>query len=84
VIAFVLSVVACAVLVFAGMPTTLNYVSTFLPAGMVSAVEGMSFQVHFDSMQRGILQFQDIAYFLLLIVGWVAACAIVLDERKAS
>ncbi len=51
---------------------------------MVSAVEGMSFQVHFDSMQRGILQFQDIAYFVLLIVGWVAACAIVLDERKAS
>ncbi len=84
VIAFVLSVVACAVLVFAGMPTTLNYVSSFLPAGMVSAVEGMSFQVHFDSMQRGILQFQDIAYFVLLIVGWIAACAIVLDERKAS
>ncbi len=84
VIAFVLSVVACAVLVFAGMPTTLNYVSTFLPPGMVSAVKGMSFQVHFDSMQRGILQFQDIAYFILLIVGWVAACAVVLDERKAS
>ncbi len=33
VISFVLSVVACAVLVFAGMPTTLNYLSTFLPAG---------------------------------------------------
>ncbi|MDY0355891.1 MAG: ABC transporter permease [Sedimentisphaerales bacterium] len=84
VIAFVLSVVACAVLVFAGMPTTLNYVSTFLPPGMVAAVEGMSFQVHFDSMQRGILQFKDLAYFVLLIAGWVAACAIVLDERKAS
>ncbi|MDI9432201.1 MAG: ABC transporter permease [Planctomycetota bacterium] len=84
VIAFVLSVVACAVLVFAGMPTTLNYVSTFLPPGMVAAVEGMSFQVHFDSIQRGILQFKDLAYFVLLIAGWVAACAIVLDERKAS
>ena len=84
VIAFVLSVVACAVLVFAGMPTTLNYVSTFLPPGMVAAVEGMSFQVHFDTMQRGILQFKDVAYFILLIAGWVAACAIVLDERKAS
>lgn len=84
VIAFVLSVLACAILVVAGMPTTLNYVSSFLPAGMVSAVEGMSFQVHFDAMQRGILQFQDLAYFVLLIAGWVAACAIVLDERKAS
>jgi ABC-2 type transport system permease protein len=84
VIAFVLSVVACAVLVFAGMPTTLNYLSTFLPGGLVAAVEGMSFQAHFESMQRGILQFKDLAYFIILIVGWIAACTVVLDERKAS
>ena len=84
VIAFVLSVVACAVLVFAGMPTTLNYLSTFLPAGFVNAVEGMSFQVHFESLQRGVLQFSDLAYFVLLIAGWVAACTVILDERKAS
>jgi ABC-2 type transport system permease protein len=84
VIAFVLSVVACAVLVFAGMPTTLNYLSSFLPAGLVSAVAGMSLQEHFESMQKGILQFKDLAYFVLLIAGWIAACTIILDERKAS
>jgi len=84
VISFVLSVVACAVLVFAGMPTTLNYLSGFLPAGLVSAVEGMSFQIHFESIQKGKLEFKDLAYFVLLIIGWVAACTIVLDERKAS
>ncbi|MHC4073352.1 MAG: ABC transporter permease [Planctomycetota bacterium] len=83
VISFVLSVVACAILVFAGMPTTLSYVSTFLPAGMVSAIEGMSFQTHFESIQRGVLKFGDISYFVLLIVGWIAACSIILDERKA-
>ncbi|MHC4116245.1 MAG: ABC transporter permease [Planctomycetota bacterium] len=83
VISFVLSVVACAVLVFAGMPTTLNYISTFLPAGLVSAIQGMSFQTHFESIQRGVLWFGDISYFVLLIVGWIAACVIVLDERKA-
>lgn len=84
VIAFVLSVVACAILVFAGMPTTLNYVSTFLPAGCVSVIQGMSFQEHFESLQRGVVQFKDLAYFALLIVGWVAACTVILDERKAS
>jgi len=83
VISFVLSVVACAVLVFAGMPSTLNFMSTFLPAGMVSAVEGMSFQTHFESIQRGVLWFGDLSYFVLLIVGWIAACTIILDERKA-
>jgi ABC-2 type transport system permease protein len=84
VISFVLSVVACAILVFAGMPSTLNYLSTFLPAGMVSAIENMSFQTHFESIQRGVLQFKDFAYFVLLIIGWIAACTIILDERKAS
>jgi ABC-2 type transport system permease protein len=84
VISFVLSVVACAVLVFAGMPTTLSYLSMFLPAGLISAIENMSFQTHFESIQRGVLEFKDLSYFVLLIIGWIAACCIVLDERKAS
>jgi len=83
VISFVLSVVACAVLVFAGMPSTLSYLSTFLPIGLVSAIEGMSFQTHFESIQKGLLWFGDLSYFVLLIVGWIAACTIILDERKA-
>ncbi|HUS74268.1 MAG TPA: ABC transporter permease [Sedimentisphaerales bacterium] len=84
VISFVLSVVVCAVLVFAGMPTTLNYLSTFLPAGLVSAIETMSFRTHFESLQKGVMEFKDISFFVLLIVGWIAASSIVLDERKAS
>jgi ABC-2 type transport system permease protein len=84
VISFVLAVVVCAVLVYAGMPTTMNYLSTFMPAGLVSAIEGMSFQGHFESIQKGVLEFKDLAYFVLIIAGWIAACTIVLDERKAT
>jgi ABC-2 type transport system permease protein len=84
VIAFVLSAVACAVLVFAGMPTALNYAATFLPTGFVSVMKGISLQEHFESLQRGVVQFKDLAYFAFLIVGWIAACTVVLDERKAS
>jgi ABC-2 type transport system permease protein len=84
VISFVLSVVACAMLVFAGMPTTMNYLSMFLPGGLVSAIKTMSFQSHFESIQRGVLEFKDLSYFVLLIVGWIAACSVILDERKAA
>ena len=76
--------VVCAVLVYAGMPTTLNYLSTFLPSGLVSAIGNMSLQIHFESIQKGVLEFKDISYFVLLIIGWVAACSFILDERKAS
>ncbi len=84
VISFVLSVVACAILVYVGMPTTLNYLSTFLPAGLVSTIGSMSLQSHFESVQRGVLEFNDISYFILLIIGWITACSFMLDERKAS
>ncbi len=83
VIAFVLSVVACAVLVFAGLPTTMNYLSTFLPAGLVTAIEEMSFETHFESIRKGVLGIKDVSYFVFLIVGWVAGCAIILEERMA-
>jgi ABC-2 type transport system permease protein len=84
VISFILSVVACAVLVYAGMPTTLNYLSMFLPAGLVAAIENISFLTHFESIQKGVLEFMDLSYFVLLMAGFIAACGIILDERKAS
>ena len=83
VISFVLSVVACAIFVYAGMPTTLNYLASFLPTGLVSAIENMSLMTHFNSLQKGVIKFSDITYFILLIAGWIYACGIILDERKA-
>ncbi len=84
VISFVLSVVACAILVFAGMPTTLNYLLSFLPNGLVMAIGGMSLQSHFDSIQKGVIEFKDLSYFILLITGWLYATSYILDERKAA
>lgn len=84
VVSFILAVVACAILIYAGMPTTISYLSSILPAGMLGVVESLSFQTHFDSILKGIIEFKDIAYFLILIVGWISACSIILNERKAS
>ncbi|MBS1258148.1 MAG: hypothetical protein MAG551_01201 [Candidatus Scalindua arabica] len=84
VISFVLSVVVCAMLVYAGLPTTLNYLSTFLPAGLVSAIGDISLQSHYGSIRKGVIEFKDISYFILLIIGWIAACSFILDERKTS
>ena len=84
VISVILAGVACFALLLAGRPTTMNYLAAILPAGMLNVVENLSFQTHFESILRGIIEFKDIAYFLILIVGWITACTIVLNERKAS
>jgi ABC-2 type transport system permease protein len=84
VISFILTVVVCGALVYAGMSSTLNWFSTWLPAGMVAAIEGFSMQTHFESISRGVLALRDLAYFLLLMVGWLVACVFVLTERRAA
>jgi ABC-2 type transport system permease protein len=84
VISFILSVAALAVLVYASMPSTLNYLADFLPALILSVVEGMSLLAHYESLQKGLLQLSDILYFVFLIIAWITACMVVLDERKAG
>ncbi len=84
VVSFILAVVACGMLVYAGMPTTLDFLSGFLPKGLVETIEQMSFQMHFDSINQGVLELKDLAYFIVLIIGWIWANVIILDERKAA
>ena len=84
VISFILAVVACAVLFSIGLPTTLNYLSGFLPKALLVAIENLSFQTHFESMQKGVVKLKDVSYFVLMILGWVWACCVILEERKAA
>ena len=84
VISLILGGVTCLALMLVGLPTTLNYLSAILPVGLLGVAEGMSLQIHFDSMLKGIVEFKNLAYFVILIVGWVSACSIILSERKAS
>lgn len=84
VVSFILSVVACSVLVFAGNPSTLDYLSTTFSPAMVNVIENLSFQNHFDSMMRGVVELKDISYFAILIAAWIFACITILEERKAS
>jgi len=44
----------------------------------------LNFSPHFESIQKGVLEFKDLSYFVLLIAGWIAACTVVLEERKAG
>ncbi|PIE35973.1 ABC transporter permease [candidate division KSB3 bacterium] len=84
IISFILSVVVCALLIYAGAPTTLKFLTAFLPRGLVDAIESIGLPGHIDPMLKGILNMYDVAYFLLMIVGWIASCCIILDERKAN
>jgi len=84
VIAFVLAVVACAVFLYAGSPAVMDTLASFLPVRLVEALESLSFRLRFESIQRGMLQLQDVAFFVLLAAGWLWANMIALKERMAA
>jgi len=84
VIAFVLAVVACGMFFYASSPSVMNYMAGFLPVGVVQAAESLSFQSRFESIQRGVLELRDVAFFVLLAAGWLWANIIALRERVAA
>ena len=84
IIAFVLGVVFCGMFLYLGSPRVMSTMSSFAPLGFVEAMESLSFQTRFESIQRGVLELRDLLFFILMIAGWLWANIILLEERRAA
>jgi ABC-2 type transport system permease protein len=84
VIAFILAVVVCFGFLLAGYPLVLDWFSSWLWQPVVDAIASLSFQRHFDSIQKGVIDIRDLLYFAMLIALFLLATAITLDVRKAE
>lgn len=84
VIAFILTVVVCFLLLLAGFPLVLDFFRALLPAVLVDAVAGLSFLTHFNAISRGVIDLRDLLFFVLTIVFWLLASAVVIDLKKAD
>jgi ABC-2 type transport system permease protein len=84
VVAFILTVVVCFLLLLAGFPLVLDFIRAVLPEVLVDAVAGLSFLTHFNAISRGVIDLRDLLFFLLTIVFWLLASAVVIDLKKAD
>ena len=84
VISFVITTSVCLVLILLGFEPIVNFLSDVLPSGAVSALTGLSFPYHFDAVQRGVVDFRDIFYFLSVMLMCLVSGTIVLDRSKAE
>jgi ABC-2 type transport system permease protein len=84
VVAFIITVVACFVLLLAGFPLVLDFFSGWAPQIVVDTVSGLSFLTHFNSISKGVIDLRDVVYFLAVIGAWLYATTIVLDMKKAD
>jgi len=84
VIAFILTVVACFLLLLAGYPLVLDAFRGWAPDALVQAIASLSFLTHFQAISKGVLDLRDLVYFLLTIGTWLYATTLVLELRKAD
>ena len=84
VVSFILSVVVCLLFILAGFDVVLDFFSSWAPMWFTDAVASVSFFTHFNAAQRGVINLTNIIFFISLIIGWLAACNVILDIKKAQ
>jgi ABC-2 type transport system permease protein len=80
VISFVLSVVACLVLLFLGWSVFSGVLGSLFPVWLVDLLSNFSFITHFDAFTKGIIDPRDVVFFLSLI-GFTLFLNVVALER---
>jgi ABC-2 type transport system permease protein len=82
--AFILGMIACFLLFLMGIPGITATIDGWV-GGLGSFLQGsVGLASHYQSLQRGVLQLSDLAYFLGLTAVFLALNAIWLDGRKYS
>ena len=83
VISFITSLVICLLLVLAGFPPVTNLLLKWGASGsLVDLAAYMSIIFHFDSLQRGVLDFRDILYFASIVTFCLFTTGVALKNRR--
>ena len=82
VISFILSLMACLLLILAGWPPVTDLFVKWAPAWVVEFVAAFSIIPHFEGLQRGVIDSRDILYYLTLIIFALFSTNVVLRSRR--
>ncbi len=83
VVSFVLALAVCLVLILAGYEPVTNLFAKWAPR-LVDAVAACSFMLHFDALKRGVIDLQDVCYYVSVMFFTLTAAHVVVNNRKAS
>jgi ABC-2 type transport system permease protein len=84
VIAFVVTAAIAFIFTAAGSPVVLGLLQGWAPEWLIGAVTQISFLDHFSAITRGVLDIRDLAYFVLIMIAFLFANAILVDLEKAE
>lgn len=84
VVAFILTLVICFALVASGFPLVQDAFSHWAPVWLLDGLSALSFLAHFDAISRGVVDFRDFLYFVLMIAAWLLATIVFVNVKKAE
>lgn len=84
VISFVLSLIICLFLALAGWPPVMEIVHRWAPVWFVNGVASLSVMPHFESLQRGVIDLRDVAYYASVMIVMLVGAHAVLENRKSA
>lgn len=84
VISFVLSVVACFIIILLGVGVFTSFLNSIFPVQVGDAISTFSFYTHFQELQRGMIDARDVLYFISVILFMLSANSVILDMKKAE
>ncbi|CAM2067620.1 ABC transporter permease subunit [Sulfidibacter corallicola] len=86
VVSFILSVAASVFLLSLGLPQVLEAIGSIAGVGgyLEQLFSALSLIDHFQSLMRGLLELRTVAFFVVLIGGWLGCGMMLLNQLKAS
>lgn len=84
VIAFIIATLICFIFTMSGLEMVQNVLRAWTPEFFSTAVASMSFLTHFEQITRGVVQAPTIIFFVSMIVFWLFATMISIEQKKAQ
>jgi ABC-2 type transport system permease protein len=84
VVAFILANVVCFLFVVSGSSIVLDAFQGWANNLTIDTVASFSFLSHFEAMAKGVLAFNDIGYFILIMVLWLYVSLVIIEQKKAD
>ena len=85
VVGFVVSLALVFLLLIIGFDPVIGAVASWgVPTAITDAVASCSLLSHFESMQKGVVDFADVGYYFAMVVFMIAAAKTVTDGRRGA
>src|ERR1700722_9810612 len=84
VVSFILSAVACLILVLCGYPPVTDLLTRADSARLMNTVAAFSFMTHFEYFTKGVLDSRDVIYFLSVIGFSLFTTGVIIRSHRAG